>query len=66
MFEQFEIVARKPKERTHAFTNRSEPAFVEEYGLEGLYGVSAVNFLLRLLHVPVGLHVMEDLRKPRQ
>ena len=59
------MVARKPKERTHAFTNRSEPAFVEEYGLEGLYGVSAVNFLLRLPHV-LGLHVMEDRRKPRQ
>ena len=32
-----------PKLRTQARTSRSEPAFVLEYGLEGLYGVSGVN-----------------------
>ena len=38
------MVARTPNERTHARTSRSEPALVAEYGEEGLYGVSAVNF----------------------
>ncbi len=32
------MVACSPKDRTQARTSRSEPAFVEEYGLEGLYG----------------------------
>ena len=44
MFEQFEIVALTPNERTHALTIRSEAALVDEYGDEGLYFVSAVNF----------------------
>ena len=44
MLEQFEIVARRPNDRTHARTSRSEPAFVDEYGDEGLYGVLGVNF----------------------
>src|SRR3954464_6529059 len=44
LFEQFEIVAATPNERTQARTSRSEPAFVELYGLDGLYGVSGVNF----------------------
>ena len=30
-------------ERTQARTSRSEPALVEEYGLDGLYGVCSVN-----------------------
>ena len=44
MFEQLEMVACTPNERTHARTSRSEPAFVELYGLDGLYGVCGVNF----------------------
>ena len=43
MLEQFEIVARTPNERTQARTRWSEPAFVAEYGEEGLYGVVSVN-----------------------
>jgi hypothetical protein len=42
--EQLEIVAWMPKERTQARTRRSDPALVDEYGLEGLYGVCGVNF----------------------
>jgi hypothetical protein len=34
--EQFEIVAATPKDRTHARTNRSLPALVDEYGDDGL------------------------------
>ena len=37
------MVACRPKDRTQARTSRSEPALVEEYGLEGLYGVFSVN-----------------------
>ena len=44
--EQFEIVARTPKERTHARTRWSEPAFVAEYGEDGLYGVILVVAML--------------------
>ena len=36
-------MARTPKERTQARTSRSDPALVEEYGLDGLYGVDSVN-----------------------
>ena len=36
-------MAWMPKERTHARTSRSDPALVEEYGLDGLYGVCSVN-----------------------
>ena len=43
MFEQFEIVARTPNDRTQARTRWSEPALEAEYGLLGLYGVSSVN-----------------------
>ena len=39
-----EIVARTPNERTQARTRWSEPALDAEYGLDGLYGVSGVNF----------------------
>src|SRR5215468_9478440 len=37
------MVARTPNERTQARTSRSEPALVELYGLDGLYGDPAVN-----------------------
>ena len=35
LFEQFEIVALTPNERTHALTIRSEAALVDEYGDDG-------------------------------
>src|SRR5882757_11260320 len=38
------MVARTPNERTQARTSRSEPALVDEYGEDGLYGVCGVNF----------------------
>jgi hypothetical protein len=37
--------ASNPNDRTHARTNRSLAAFVEEYGEVGLYGVDSVNLL---------------------
>src|SRR5262252_2860795 len=37
------MVARTPNERTQARTSRSEPAFVELYGLDGLYRDRVVN-----------------------
>src|SRR5450756_840833 len=37
------MVACTPNERTQARTSRSLAALVEEYGLDGLYGVSGVN-----------------------
>ena len=40
---QLLIVARMPNVRCQARTSRSELAFVDEYGLEGWYGVSSVN-----------------------
>jgi hypothetical protein len=43
LFEQLLIVAVTPNERTQARTRRSEPAFVAEYGLDGLYGVASVK-----------------------
>ena len=43
MFEQFEIVARIPYVRVHARTSMSLAAFVDEYGLDGWYGVDSVN-----------------------
>ena len=43
MLEQLLIVAWTPNERTQARTSRSDPALVEEYGLDGLYGVFSVN-----------------------
>jgi len=43
LFEQFEIVALSPNDRHHARTSKSEPALVELYGLDGLYGISGVN-----------------------
>jgi hypothetical protein len=36
LFEQFEMVACRPKLRTNARTSRSLPAFVDEYGDDGL------------------------------
>ena len=38
------MVAFTPNDRTQARTSRSLPAFVDEYGLDGLYGVVSVNF----------------------
>src|SRR4051794_38821887 len=34
-----------PKERTQARTSRSDPAFVEEYGLDGVYGLCGENLV---------------------
>jgi hypothetical protein len=36
LFEQFEMVARTPKDRTQARTRWSEPALDAEYGEDGL------------------------------
>ena len=43
------MVAFNPKERTHARTSKSEPAFVAEYGEDGLYLDTGVNFSSRLV-----------------
>ena len=44
-----------PKLRTHARTSKSEAALVDEYGLDGLYGVDSVKSS-RVIEFEVAVH----------